>query len=201
MLPVFFNNQSINNSISNAIYRYFALENKYKEEALYNSKGAMAIINQACFNEELKFEAFTNVFHPEFTDMWEKHRSAFTGIYSFAVHEVFVNSIDFLQRLTANITATLTDDASIHITARFADFKVFVEVFFEKNNLNPIEVILNVFQDKECVLAHSGSLQSVFEKIKKYIYQRYYQDSTNYWSNGLSEQIAAESAFQNYSVA
>ena len=78
-------------------------------------------------------------------------------IEKVAVLEAYKNIKKFFEPRTKNVTITLTPDTSIHATARFDNFKFFVEIFFEKTKLNPTEVILNVYENKDCRWVYGGT--------------------------------------------
>lgn len=172
-------------------------------QGIFNSPGANELNRMAVYNEINSDTGI--VFYKlnfEFEKMWSGMRQHFVGIPKFTVRHTYSEIHRFMLHLGLDsISFSLTSDASIHVTGRLEEKKIFVEVFFEEGSLGPIEVILNIFKGKECVLAYGGSLQAIFEKIEDFLSNYENPFSKTSWWDEISPKAIAQNELQDYFLA
>jgi len=60
-----------------------------------------------------------------------------------------------------------TDDLSIYVRASFGESTAFVEIFFDDENINSTENILNIIENKDFKISKSGELEFLFETLNQ----------------------------------
>ena len=95
----------------NSLGATWAIEKEYKENT--NLQNLYPLVSEKNY--------------PEFNRQWDTFQASFMDIEKVAVLEAYKNIKKFFEPRTKNVTITLTPDTSIHATARFDNFKFFVE--------------------------------------------------------------------------
>jgi len=179
------------------------------EEGFYlNSKGAYLAsrhdhaIRMCDMALQLLTHIFTDFSQKEFDAQWEEKQSAFSGVNKQAVSR-YSNIIgSYLLRYSPkSVAPVLTDDGSLHVSASFDFFTIYIEAFFEAGREHPVETVLNIYSNKECRLAATGSWAYIKNQIEYFIFSAVISlfPATAFY--GLPGETAASAPLPDYFLA
>jgi hypothetical protein len=132
---------------------------------------------------------------------WKENREFFVQLNKSFIYGYYNELYEFANKRHSRAishTIRLTSDISIHCTIRTKEYKIFIEIFFDTQNTEQPETVLNIFKEKDCIVAHVGSLENVFAKAEEFLFLRERNTFAPY-SVELSGSFITKSKLPDYS--
>ena len=116
-------------------------------------------INEKADNDYIEY---INCFYSK----WKEANPDFKSFDEFFVIRNFKTVIYKLLFYNPDyITFNLTDDQSIYIQSKINDNSIYLELYFDREFPEGIQLVVNVYKDKKPLLAFEGNIDECFSEI------------------------------------
>lgn len=106
----------------------------------------------------------------DFVAEYSAKKNYFTDVALIALQSIFIHSISVILKQSPDfIGIELTASKSIFIVTKFGAITVHIELFLRDSSSPEALTVINVYHDKEHVLADSGSFSAAIISLKEFL--------------------------------
>lgn len=126
-----------------------------------------------------------------FREGYQKNKDLFSSFSFNFVSDVFETIIrNILTSGPDRISLGFTNDVSIFIKSVLYNKNLYTEIFFDKEIDNDVEVVINLYTNKECTYSYSGDIENSIQEIMQHFPN--YNVASYTFQNTLSEASYSE---------